>query len=387
MSQFIAIFTSIISMFMMMFTDFGGSDYVKLTNIKDTAYMVCHKNEVCAERHTGTPSDEVFTGEEAYSLGDTAVIIKEKGKDFKLLNLTDIHFSDYGYRFFLNPDHELLMRRMIETEKPDMIMLTGDMVCGSDGGSDYYSIRRITDMLESYGIPWAPVFGNHDDEANCDLNYLADVMMSSPHCLMKKGDPEMGVGNYIVNIAEENDDGTLNVVSSLLFMDSHHSQPNEKQQKWVKWACDGINTLTDNGAEVSVIMHIPLPEYQYAYDQYYDEAAKKWKDGSKGYGERHESICCERDGNGDPVQRGFFNVLKEAGTVKHVICGHEHMNDFSVEYEGIRLTYCMKLGRSSGYQIGFNGGSVFTFDGEGIAKIEHKSIIAGIMTTLETITR
>lgn len=383
MSEFIAVFTSIVSMLMMLFTDVGGSDYKKLTSLKEAVYVALHKNEVSAEYHTGVPSDEVFTGNEEYSLDDTAVLIKEKDKDFKIINLTDIHFSDYGYRGFLNQEHELLMRRMIETEKPDMIMLTGDMVCGED--SDYFSIRRITDMLESYGIPWAPVFGNHDDESNCDLNYLADIMMSSPHCLMKKGDPEMGVGNYIVNVAERNNDGSLKVVSSLLFMDSHHSQPNEKQQKWVEWACGGINALTDNTAEISVIMHIPLPEYQYAYDLYYDTAAKKWKDGSNGYGERHEEICCERDADGKPVQRGFFNVLKEAGTVKHVICGHEHMNDFSVEYEGIRLTYCMKLGRSSGYQPGFNGASVFTVDEKGISKIEHRSIIAGITTTLETI--
>ena len=385
MAKFIAVFTSIISMFMMVFTDVGGSDYVKLTSVKDTAYMLFNKKAVCEEYHTGEPSAEVFTGEEEYSLDDTAVLIKEKNKDFKIINLTDIHFSDYGYRMFLNPEHELLMRRIIEAEKPDLIMLTGDMVCGDE--SDYYSIRRITDMLESYGIPWAPVFGNHDDESNCDLNYLADVMMSSPHCLMKKGDPEMGVGNYIVNIAEKNEDGSLNVVSSLLFMDSHHSQPNEKQQKWVKWACDGINGLTDKTAEISVIMHIPLPEYQYAYDLYYDSAAKKWKEGSEGYGELHEKICCERDADGEPVQRGFFDVLKNAGMVKHVICGHEHMNDFSVKYDGIRLTYCMKLGRSSGYQPGFNGASVFTVDSEGIAKIEHKSIIAGVTCTLETITR
>lgn len=383
MSKFIAFFTSIVSMLTMLFGNIGGGDLTKRTDLKEALYVALHKAEISAEYHTGIPSDEVFTGEEAYSLEDTAVLIKEKGKEFRLLNLTDIHFSDYGYRMFLNPEHELLMRRLIETEKPDMIMLTGDIVCGDE--SVYYSIRHLTDLFDSYGIPWAPVFGNHDDESNCDLNYLADVMMSSSCCLMKKGDPEMGVGNYIVNIAEKNDDGSLNVVSSLLFMDSHHSQPNEKQQRWVKWACSGINALTDDQAEVSVIMHIPLPEYQYAYDAFCNPQTGKWAEGSNGYGKCNEKICCERDANGDPVQRGFFNVLKEAGTVKHVICGHEHMNDFSVEYEGIRLTYCMKLGRSSGYQPGFNGGSVFTFDDKGIAKIEHKSIIAGMETTLENI--
>lgn len=61
--------------------------------------------------------------------------------------------------------------------------------------------------MESFGIPWAPIFGKHDDEGNCDLNFIADTMLTAPNCILKKGDPEMGVGNYIINIAEENNDG------------------------------------------------------------------------------------------------------------------------------------------------------------------------------------
>ena len=139
--------------------------------------------------------------------------------------------------------------------------VSGDIVCTD---SNVYSIRRITDLMESFGIPWAPMFGNHDDEGNCDKNFLADIMMSGPNCIMSKGDPEMGVGNYIVNIAEDNDNGTLNIIESLIIMDCR-APDRKKQIEWFRWAADGINTLTENSAEISIITHIPLYEYQLAY--------------------------------------------------------------------------------------------------------------------------
>ena len=68
-----------------------------------------------------------------------------------------------------------------------------------------------------------------------------------------------------------------------------------------------------------------------------------------------------------------LSVLKDAGCVKHLICGHEHMNDYSVLWDGIRLTYTMKVGQASGYQPGFDGGTVFTVGRGGIKRITHKT--------------
>ena len=49
------------------------------------------------------------------------------------------------------------------------------------------------------------------------------------------------------------------------------------------------------------------------------------------------------------------------------------MNDFSVVWDGIRLTYTMKVGKSSGYQPGFDGGTVITVGRGGIKRITHKT--------------
>lgn len=368
MTRIAAVFMSVITCATLFFGGAGSPDYVKNFNFKEVFDMMLNKNAVISEHHTGKASDCIWDEEKEFTLDETVSLQKEKGKDFKILTLDDIHFSDYGYRAPLSVFSSIAIRGLVASVKPDLIIIPGDFVCAE---SSFYSIKKITDLMESFGIPWAPVFGNHDDEANCDLNYLADVMTSSPHCLMQKNDPEMGVGNYIINITEDG-----KIAESIFMMDSHHSQPNEKQQRWFRWAAEGINRITDNGSEISLFMHVPIPEFQYAYDAAYNEQTKKWNDGYGAAGSLHESICCERDGD-EPVQRGFFDIIKSVGTAKHVFCAHDHMNDFSIEYDGVRLTYLMKLGKASGYQPGFDGGSVISIGTDGINRITHKTFLLG----------
>lgn len=341
----------------------GG--YEMQTERGEFVKILFSKDKIISEKHTGKPGGDVWSPDDEYSADCGTTLYKENGRDFKILNVADIHFSDYGYRIFTGIGSEAVLRSLVKEVKPDLITLSGDMVCGD---SDWYSIRRLTDLMESFGIPWAPVFGNHDDESNCDMDYLCDVMMSGPHCLMKKGDPRMGWGNYIINIAEK-DGADERIVETLLMTDSHHSQPNEIQNQWAKWVCEGTKRISEN-AEVSAVMHVPVPEFEMVYTEYH--SGDEWDEGCDGYGEKHEKICCERDGDSNPYSKGFLASLKETGNAKHIFCSHDHMNDFSAVYDGIRLTYMMKIGKASGFQPGFDGGTVITVGSDGISTINHK---------------
>lgn len=367
---------SIITAVSQIFGCAGNSDYEKMFDFKDIINVLFNSKSVISEQHVGTPSDYVWSADEEYSLENTVVMQKEKGKDFKILTLSDIHFSDYGYRAFFSIFNVMKIKRVVAEADPDLIILMGDIVC-DDETSDYYSIQRVTDLMESFGIPWAPIFGNHDDESNCDLNFLAETMMQSPHCVMQKGDAQMGVGNYIINIAEGD-----NIVESLILMDSHHSIVNDRQVEWFKWASDGINKLTDNKAEISVYMHVPLPEYQLAYDEAWNADKNTWNDGYDAYGSRNETICCAHDGDGKAFSSDLFKAIQLSGTAKYVFCAHDHMNDFSIDYEGVRLTYLMKLGKSSGYMPGFDGGSTIAVGSDGINRITHKTLSYGFFVKL-----
>lgn len=379
MNKLLALTLSFFTVFTQFFGWAGDQSYEKMTNFKESLHILLNKKEVISEYHTGVPSDEVWDENSEFSFKGITTLQKKEGEDFRILTLSDIHFSDYGYRAFFSLFNVLRIKRVVANAKPDLIVLLGDIVC-DDETSDYYSIQRITDLMESFGIPWAPVFGNHDDESNCDLNFLADTMIKSPHCLMQKGDPEMGVGNYIINIAEGD-----RVVESLFLMDSHHSMCNEKQVKWFRWASKGINCLTEGQAEISIYMHIPLPEYQLAYDEAWNAEKKKWNDGYKAYGSLHESICCAHDADGKAFSSDLFKAMKDSKTAEYVFCGHDHMNNFSIEYENVRLTYTMKLGKSSGYQIGFDGGTTITVGSDGIDRITHKTLSFGPLVKIADI--
>ena len=190
--------------------------------------------------------------------------------------------------------------------------------------------------------------------------------------MFMKNDPAMGVGNYIISIAEGS-----RIVESLFMMDSGHSQANEVQQAWFSRNAARINEETGAAAEIALMFHIPLPEYQYAYDAAWDVLPKRWKDGYEACGELHENICCEKL-DGVPVQRGFFRLLKEAGTVKHVFCGHEHLIDFS-------LTYTMKVGKASGGGFGLNGGTEIRIGANGVKQIYQKTAAFGPIINKETV--
>ena len=57
------------------------------------------------------------------------------------------------------------LREIIENVKPDFIFLTGDMVYG-EFDDDGECFTEFIEFMEGFEIPWAPVFGNHDNESH-----------------------------------------------------------------------------------------------------------------------------------------------------------------------------------------------------------------------------
>lgn len=340
-----------------------------MTGLTAAVSALIHKDKIIKSKYTGTVDLYKWSPEDPYELGKTAVVLKEEGKDFAILNLTDIHISDYDMRAWMAFPAIATIRRLVKNIKPDLITVTGDIVCGE---STVYAINRFTSLMNNFGIPWAPVFGNHEADGNCDYNYLADIMMKSSTCLLRKGDPALGVGNYIVNIAEKNPDGAPNVIHSLIMMDTHKTHVNSLQKEWYKWATEGINKACGKQVESSVFFHIPLTEYQYAYDEAWDGGNGIWRSGYEAFGELNEKICCDRDENEQPVNNDFFAAVLAIGTSKNIICGHDHMNNFSIVYQGVRLSYTLKVGKASGYQNGFNGGTVIRIHSDGSLKLKHQ---------------
>ena len=351
-----------------------ANGYVKMTGFAEAIRSWLDRSSELASSYVGEVSDEVWGGEFTYD--DMVTVKKEQGKDFVILNLTDLHFGDYDYSRFTALGVILTAKQLVRKIQPDLITVSGDIVCTD---STVYSVKRFTDLMESFGVPWAPVFGNHDDEGNCDLNYLADIMLKSPHCLLRKGPASMGVGNYVVGVTEEDGSGGERIVEALVMMDSHHAACNEEQVAWFAWAADGVNRLSGGNAEITTMLHIPLAQYQFGCDEKWDSEKNTWKPDSGAVGTYGEKICCARDADGNPVDNGLFGAIKNAGG-KYVFCGHEHLNNFSFLYDGVRLTYMMKIGIASGFSPLLNGGTKIVVGDSGILRFSDEAVLRTVLS-------
>ena len=86
-----------------------------------------------------------------------------------------------------------------------------------------------------------------------------------------------------------------------------------------------------------MFFHIPLQEYKTAYELY-----EQGSDEVKYYfGSNDETfvdkICCSE------YPSKMFETARELGSTRGFFCGHDHYNNMSLEYQGIRLTYGMSI--------------------------------------------
>lgn len=91
-------------------------------------------------------------------------------------------------------------------------------------------------------------------------------------------------------------------------------------------------------------------------------------DSIKGMGQCNmEEACCSTQAN-----YGLFDLIKEHGSTKNVVCGHDHGNDFSLMYQGVRLTYALKTGNGA-YWMGADrsGYTEITINSTGNASVNH----------------
>ncbi len=285
--------------------------------------------------------------------------------DFKILTLTDIHMDD---DYDLNDKTLQLMIDNIVAEKPDLVIFTGDCICGKFQQIDAIQFGQ---MMEKLGVYWAYIFGNH--EARAEKEYFKYLIFKSltdfPHCLSKFGDPNLfGYGNFIINVM----DSETELRQSLVLLDSGRDMcephltndkvPYTKDDGYdyikpgqIQWYKKEISALKETyGKATSMLyMHIPIPEYNEVFK------SEKEPDGSYApsgkaellYGVQYESV------GSSPYNSHLFDAMKEMGA-QAVFAGHDHVNDWAAKYEGIWLVYTQSSGYN-GYGMGAYNNTFF----------------------------
>ncbi|MBR3817180.1 MAG: metallophosphoesterase [Clostridia bacterium] len=290
-------------------------------------------------------------------------------RDFKVLQLTDVHIG--GGWMSAKKDGMAMnaVAAMVTAEKPDLVIVTGDVgypVPFQAGTlNNKLSAEVFAELMESLGVYWTLGFGNHDTEAYSYFSRekIADFYLQDKyaHCLFEFGPEEVdGCGNQVINV--KNSEGI--VTQSLFVFDSHsyvdgdflgimwkYDNIHENQVQWYKDTLAQINSenneilkekgLEENSAVKSAaFFHIPLTEQKDAWYEYVENGFKDTEEVKYHYGVAGESGKIVYSGIHED---NLFETMVELGSTQAVFCGHDHYNNFSIEYKGIRLTYGMSV--------------------------------------------
>ena len=213
--------------------------------------------------------------------------IRKDGK-FKIMQLADLHLSTgfgkcrdelpvghNGGKCDADPRTLEFVERLITEEKPDFIAMTGDQVNGDTAPDGQSALYKIAYLCKQHKVPWAAIFGNHDDEGDLDRVSTMALMQDLPYSMSEAGPEEVaGVGNYVVEVLGRGQ--TSHVALSIYMLDTHSYSPDERQFRgydWVKpnqisWFHSTAQSLKKKHKEYTHIhmdlafIHIPLPEYR-----------------------------------------------------------------------------------------------------------------------------
>lgn len=249
---------------------------------------------------------------------------------FTIVYFTDIHWTDGGAD---DRQSARLMSMVLDAEQPDLVIYGGDVIHGADAPDPAGAWRAAVAPAVTRNLPWAAVFGNHDDEGSMDRAALMAMQRAIPGCLSEPG-PEtvFGVGNYRLPVW---DDAGQAVMAHLYCMDSNSYAETDVggygwfQRDQIAWYLAQAAAAAQDGEPLPALafFHIPLSEYNEVWDLHPCRGVKG------------EAVCCPL------VNSGMFAAMHEAGEIMATFVGHDHLNDFIGELYGIHLAF----GRASGY--------------------------------------
>lgn len=286
-------------------------------------------------------------------------------KDFRVMQLTDVHI---GGGFMSGKKDSMALNAvaaMITAEKPDLVIVTGDVsypVPFQAGTFNNLAAAKVfAALMEKLGVYWTLGYGNHDTEAYSyyGREELSEFYTSEElkYCLFEVGPEDVdGYGNQVINV--KNKRGVI--TQSLFVFDSHsyvdgdvlgimwkYDNIHQNQVDWYKNTLKKLNEQNDeilklrkSDIKSAAFFHIPLTEQRDAWYEYAENGFKDTENAKVFYGTAGESGKVVYSGI---KEDNLFEAMQELGSTKAVFCGHDHYNNFSMEYKGIRLTYGMSI--------------------------------------------
>lgn len=383
----------------------GNATYITSLGVTKEGTSVISISDVESESNrTYTTDIDKFDGS-----GLDFVLDFDTDREIKVLQITDTQIIDSAQqrtnnrlspssvtKYATDQMDTLLYKELdvlIAKERPDLILMTGDNVYGEfdDKGT---SLDKLIEKMDGYKIPWAPVFGNHDNETAIGVSGQCEKFAASKYCIFNRRNEIGGNGNYSIGISVKgkiqrtifmmDTNGCVNISGVTNQADKDAITTNfvfhDEQIAWYRSTAEKVNAHAGDKVPSFLCVHVPLAEvttaliekgYQAKADS--DSISHNYEIGSIiadnntwKYEKQAESnnfgFKQAKTVGSSAMSEFILPYLKAAGT-DGTFFGHQHVNSISVEWEGIRLTYGLKTGR---YDESPNqtGGTVITLDGK-----------------------
>jgi len=255
----------------------------------------------------------------------------QDGGPLRLALFTDLHFNGFApCSAALTNFH---MRRNVKRLKPGLVAVLGDTAIRPDNRE---RTRAFVRFMDSLGLPWTAVLGNHEGEDDRDLprREVIEYYRASEHFL---GKPELpgvtGYGNQAIVIINESGAAA----QLLYFLDSGggrkgHSYIQPDQLDWMARVAAAYPNTPG-----MVFLHVPTRQYEQAYAALATDEAKLL------HGVMHEKEICSA---GTREQSEALVETARALGVWAFVCGHDHYNNFDILWRGMRYIYAQGSGYS-----------------------------------------
>lgn len=277
---------------------------------------------------------------------DKTIRFDSNGK-LKILHVTDTHLKN-NHNF--DPTIRMV-ERACDSENPDIVMLTGDIVLNCDNAEDTKKlINALMNVFDSRNIPVAVTFGNHDSEQGAMSREELMAYYNTFSCSVSLDDGEAlsGCGTYNIPVCSSvNDDVKFNLWvfdSGDYDEEGRYSCVKPDQIEWYNLTSDKLRA-DNNGEKVNslVFQHIIVGEIydallksdswkSYSYKHLYNKDDYYMFDPDRvNYGTIREYPCPGYNNYGQ------FDAMVEKGDVLAMFTGHDHTNAFGVNYKGIDI--------------------------------------------------
>ncbi len=280
-----------------------------------------------------------------------------KNGKFTVLQVSDAQDIQYVKKTML-----YMLNKAYDRVNPDLIVLTGDNIMGNHlvdlhpmnslfvktNDDVYYGMRtavkKLIEPIEKRKIPFAMIYGNHDDLNEITKDEQADIYRQYSCCAgLDNDDKTVDCDTYNIPIYSENGE---EIKFNLWMFDSSWLD-HEKNEvfgyvkpetiEWYKNKSAQLKEMNGGKPVPSILFqHIPMIETL----NFIEECDKKEKS-VKGSDGKHYKLKSDVKGVMGEYPSvvtkdvGQLETMKECGDIKAVVFGHDHLNCFEANIDGI----------------------------------------------------